>query len=67
MADFREPHITWRRSTASDSGNCVEVAALGGSVLVRDSANPDGARLRIPPVAWSAFLAWTRDKDFRQA
>lgn len=65
MADFREPHITWRKSTASDSGGCVEVAVVGRSVLIRDSANPDGAVLRLPPAAWSAFLTLTRDGDSR--
>ncbi|HWN00806.1 MAG TPA: DUF397 domain-containing protein [Streptosporangiaceae bacterium] len=56
VADFEEPGIAWRKSLASDSGGCVEVAAASGSVLVRDSANRDGAVLRFPPVAWSAFL-----------
>jgi len=60
VADFEEPYIAWRKSTASDSGGCVEAAAVGGSVLVRDSRNRGGAVLRFPPVAWSAFLERAR-------
>lgn len=63
MADFIEPCIVWRKSTASNSGGCVEVAIVEGSVLIRDSANPDGGMLRLPPAAWSAFLARARSKD----
>jgi hypothetical protein len=64
VADFEEPCIAWRKSTVSNTGNCVEVAVVDGSVLIRDSANPSGAVLTIPPAAWSAFLAHARSKDF---
>jgi len=60
VADFKEPCIAWRKSTASNSGGCVEVAVVYGSVLIRDSANRDGVVLSLPPAAWSAFLACTR-------
>jgi hypothetical protein len=63
VADFEEPGIAWRKSLASDSGGCVEVAVARGSVLVRDSANRDGALLRFPPAAWSAFLDRARGSD----
>ena len=63
MAEFEEPCVMWHRSTASGSSNCVEVATFDGSVLIRDSVNPDGMVLRLPPAAWSAFLARARIKD----
>ena len=38
----------WRKSSHSTGGNdCVEVAQAGTSCLVRDSKNPDGARLEL--------------------
>ncbi|PKK12201.1 DUF397 domain-containing protein [Thermomonospora sp. CIF 1] len=39
--------VTWRKSSKSTTtGNeCVELAAFGDVVAVRDSKNPDGARL----------------------
>jgi Domain of unknown function (DUF397) len=64
VADFEEPCIAWRKSTASDSGGCVEVAVVDGWVLIRDSANPYGIALKLLPVAWSAFIARARRKDF---
>ncbi len=63
MADFKEPCIAWRKSTASNSGGCVEVAVVGGSILIRDSANRDGVVLRFSSAVWPAFLAHARGKD----
>jgi hypothetical protein len=69
VAEFEEPCIAWRKSTASNSGGCLEVAAMDGSVLVRDSANRGGAVLTLSPAAWSDLLARTRSEDagFREA
>ena len=36
-------------------GQCAEVAAVPGAVLVRDSKDPDGPRLAFSPQAWEAF------------
>ena len=48
----------WRKSSYSgQSGNCVEVAARSpGLVAVRDSKQPDGARLVLPREAWRVFI-----------
>lgn len=47
-----ERDVRWRKSTYSNGGNdaqCIELACPAGDVvLVRDSKNPDGARLRFP-------------------
>ncbi len=63
VADFEEPCIAWRKSSASNSGGCLEVAVVNGSVLVRDSTNRDGPVLTLSPAAWSGLLARARDKD----
>jgi len=60
LAESEEQSIAWRKSTASNSGSCVEVAVRDGSMLVRDSVNPVGAELEFSPAAWSAFLAFAR-------
>jgi uncharacterized protein DUF397 len=49
--------LQWRHSRRSGSGNCVEVAVGGRSVLIRDSKDPSGPRLRIAQHRWAAFLA----------
>ncbi|WP_106399165.1 DUF397 domain-containing protein [Actinocorallia populi] len=43
--------LKWRKSsyTTANGGDCVELATLAGAVLVRDSKNPAGARLRFTP------------------
>jgi hypothetical protein len=48
----------WRKSSRSNSGgNCVEVAVLSAAVAVRDSKDPHGPVLAVPPAAWNAFVA----------
>ncbi|WP_328914142.1 MULTISPECIES: DUF397 domain-containing protein [unclassified Streptomyces] len=49
----------WRKSSYSgnEGGSCVEVLdhhTVG--VPVRDSKNPHGPALVLPPAAWSSFL-----------
>ena len=63
MADFEEPRIAWRKSTASNSGSCVEVAVVKRSVLIRDSVDPGGGVLEVPPATWSAFVARARGAE----
>lgn len=67
VANLEEPGIAWRKSTASSTAGCVEVAVVGGSVLIRDSGNPGGVVLRLPSASWSAFLAWICGEDSPQA
>ncbi|MDQ0370157.1 DUF397 domain-containing protein [Catenuloplanes indicus] len=46
----------WRKSTRSAQGNCVECAANGTRILVRDSTNPGGPVLSFGRACWRAFL-----------
>ena len=48
----------WHKSGHSgQSGNCVEVARnLPGLVAVRDSKEPDGAKLVVSQETWRAFI-----------
>jgi hypothetical protein len=51
--------ITWRKSSYSGNsgGQCVEVGAAVHLIAVRDSKDPDGARLAFGREAWDAFAA----------
>ena len=54
----------WRKSSASGSSGCVEVAATANEILIRDSKNRSGAILRFTEVEWRAFLAGVRMGEF---
>ena len=58
MTEIDLSRAEWRKSSYSgQSGNCVEVAAgMSGLVAVRDSKEPEGARLLVSPEAWQAFV-----------
>jgi hypothetical protein len=51
--------LTWRKSSYSgnNGGQCVEVAAPGDLVAVRDSKNLAGTHLAFTPDAWREFAA----------
>ena len=48
--------MKWRKSSYSGyNGDCVEDRRMPGAVLVRDSKDPDGPRLRFTAAEWRAF------------
>jgi hypothetical protein len=56
--------LTWRKSSHSGQGNCVEVAKPQQGVAVRDSKDPMGPSLTFTAEAWSAFIADVSSKPF---
>ncbi|GAA0406569.1 DUF397 domain-containing protein [Streptomyces luteireticuli] len=54
---MQQPMSTWRKSSYSLNGDCVEVASfVPGAVAVRDSKAPRRAELGFTPEAWAAFM-----------
>jgi Domain of unknown function (DUF397) len=49
---------------ACASGECVEVEAAAGGVLVRDSKDPAGPVLAFTPGEWAEFLAGVKAGEF---
>jgi hypothetical protein len=46
--------LVWRKSSHSQagSGDCVEIAAMGDVIAVRDSKDPEGPKLFVGRMAW---------------
>ncbi|MEV3920426.1 DUF397 domain-containing protein [Actinomadura coerulea] len=55
--DLNELH--WRKASrsASNGGECVELASAPGAIAVRDSKNPAGGHLAITPESFKALVA----------
>ena len=64
MAESGRSSIEWRKSESSVNGDCVEVAFVGQSVLVRNSKDPAGPVLSFTHSEWTAFLVGARSGTF---
>jgi hypothetical protein len=53
----------WRRPSACNSGECVEVATLAGGVAMRTSRSPDVV-LTFTKSEWGEFLRGVKAGDF---
>jgi hypothetical protein len=50
--------VWYKSSFSSQNGACVEVATrLPGTVAVRDSKDPDGAKLLVSSAEWRALVS----------
>jgi hypothetical protein len=54
----------WRAARRCDSGACVEIGTLGDFVLVRNSGDPDGTRLKMSRDQWQEFVAGLKGGGF---
>lgn len=57
-------NLTWRRASHCHTGECVEVAAHDGEILVRDSTQPQCAVLRYSAEEWQLFISQVRSGQF---
>lgn len=67
MSDSEPSGAVWRKSTASNEGDCAEVAFVACSVLMRQSHDPSGPVLAFTHSEWTAFLAGVRNGEFNLA
>ena len=61
-------HVTtWRKSSYSggNGGNCVEIAATGPAIMVRDTKDRAGGTLTIGRDAWRQFATGVKDGTFK--
>lgn len=59
----QSPCLNFRKSSFSESGNCVEVATQdeNGLVYIRDSKNQDGEVLSVSASSWREFTQRVRN------
>jgi hypothetical protein len=56
--------LTWRTAERCNGGECIEIGTLGGSVLIRNAADPDGACVTLTRDEWRVFVAGVKEGDF---
>jgi len=61
MTDRRE--LTWRKSSKSSGGACVEVATRDELVCIRHSKDPAGPMLTFDREAFRDFIAFVKQID----
>jgi hypothetical protein len=66
MAVYRNSPVVWRKSSRSFAANeCVEVAARGAMVWLRDSKLADDAPMLLSPAhLWRGFVAGVKNRRF---
>lgn len=60
VTDVDLSRLVWRKSSASFNSSCVEVAACGGVVMVRDTQDVGNTTLAYPCRDWRMFLMHVR-------
>ena len=60
-----ELHAVWNRSSFCADHTCVEVAAHGGAVLVRDGKDVSRPHLRFDAREWADFVEAVTAGEFR--
>jgi hypothetical protein len=62
MGNTSAGESAWRISRKCESGACVEVGTVEDSVIVRNSADPDGAYFTFGRGEWQVFIARFKSK-----
>jgi hypothetical protein len=66
--DASTPELEWRKSSYSvANGNCVEVVAVPGAVMVADTAEPTRHMLRYSSQGWRRFVTAVRGGQFEKS
>jgi hypothetical protein len=58
------PRPAWRRASFCQTGECVEVAAQGGMVVMRNSSHPGSGYLLYTTEEFSSFVRGVKAGEF---
>ena len=59
--------LDWRKASFCQTGECVEIAAHDGAVIMRNSSQPDGGYLYFTPEDFGSFLERAKAGEFNGA
>jgi hypothetical protein len=62
MSAFETP-ASWRKSSFSLNGDCIEVACTETNVFVRDSKSYPGTVLKFGSFEWKLFIAAVKSRE----
>ena len=66
MAEHSNGPGEWRKSSSSDTNECVEIRFRGGVTQVRNSRDRGGPVFTFDAPEWAAFLAGIRAGEFER-
>jgi hypothetical protein len=66
MAEHSNGPGEWRKSSISDTKECVEIRFLGRAIQVRNSRDRGGPVFTFDAPSWAAFLAGVRSGEFER-
>jgi hypothetical protein len=60
MSTAEAAQLAWFKSSYSgnEGGECLEAAAIPGTIHIRDSKAPAGAHLTFPTPQWTSFVGY---------
>ena len=64
MVESSGMEIRWHKSQASGLNGCIEVGRTAEYIYVRDSKDPNKARLRLNGAQWIYFIEKVKDGVF---
>jgi hypothetical protein len=66
MSTSNPHHLTWRKSSHSNGagGECVEAAATGNAIALRDSKDPGTGAITVPFTAWRSLIKDIKSGNF---
>lgn len=56
--------LDWRKASFCQTGECVEIAANNGAVLMRNSAQPEMGFVSFTPEEFNTFLGAAKAGEF---
>jgi len=61
---MQTPSLVWQRASLCQNGECVEIAAYDGTVVMRNSARPDSGYVYFTCGEFSIFLMAAKAGEF---